>query len=46
MDNKDYFTGRIFANRCNKQKLITVPTRCNFKKGDYVIVRKIKEDEI
>ena len=46
MDNKNYFIGRIFYNKGNNQKLVTVPAKCNLKKGDYVVVKKVDSNEL
>ena len=33
---------KVWMNKGNKQKLITIPKDCNIKDGDYVEVIKIK----
>ena len=33
---------KVWKNRFNKQKLVTIPKDCNIKEGDYVEIKKIK----
>lgn len=33
---------KVWKNRFNKQKLVTIPKDCNIKEEDYVEIKKVK----
>ena len=33
---------KVWQNKSNSQKLITIPKYCNIEKGDYVFIEKIE----
>lgn len=33
---------KVWKNKFNKQKLVTIPKDCNIQEGDYVEIKKIK----
>ena len=33
---------RVWRNKKNNQKLITIPKECNIQEGDYVEVKKVR----
>lgn len=33
---------KVWVNKTNNQKLITIPKDCEIKKGDYVAIKKVK----
>ena len=33
---------KVWKNKGNNQKLVTIPKDCNIKEGDYVEIRKVK----
>lgn len=33
---------RVYENKKSKQKMITIPAKCNITAGDFVIVEKTK----
>jgi len=39
---EEFIIARVFENKCNGQKIITIPKRFKVKKGDYVKVQKLK----
>jgi len=39
------FTGKVWMNRANKQKLVTIPKHMDILPGDRVKVEKIEESE-
>ena len=32
---------KVWKNKLNKQKLVTIPQKSNIKEGDYVIIKKV-----
>ena len=36
---------KVYYNKCNNQKLITVPKHCDIEKGDYVQLIKVSFKE-
>lgn len=42
--DKDYFIARVYINKGNKQKLLTVPSKININEGDLVVVKKYKPE--
>jgi hypothetical protein len=35
---------RIFKNKSSGQLLLTIPVKSEFKEGDYVIIKKVKDE--
>ena len=33
---------KVWKNKANNQKLVTIPKNCEIKEGDYVEIKKIK----
>lgn len=44
MDNKENIIVRVWKNKSNGQKLITIPKKCKIKEGDYVYIEKVNKD--
>jgi len=40
MENK--IIVKVWVNKANQQKMITIPKKCEIKKGDYVEVKKVE----
>jgi hypothetical protein len=38
--------GKVWINRSNKQKLVTIPKYCEIQPGDLVRIEKIDPEEI
>jgi len=34
---------KVWENKTNKQKLITIPAKSNIKVGDYITIKKVEE---
>ena len=35
---------QVWSNKLNNQKLVTIPKKSNIKKGDYVEIKKLKNE--
>lgn len=33
---------KVWRNKSNQQKLVTIPKECKIKEGDYVEIKKVK----
>lgn len=42
MVKKQKIIQKVWKNKSNQQKLVTIPKDCDIKEGDYVEIRKIK----
>lgn len=36
---------KVWVNKFNKQKLVTIPKDCSIKEGDHVSIRKVEDIE-
>jgi hypothetical protein len=36
---------KVWVNKSNKQKLITIPKDCDIKEGDYVIITLLEDNK-
>lgn len=42
METKKKIIQKVWKNKSNKQKLVTIPKDCGIKEGDYVEIKKLK----
>lgn len=42
---KSYFIGKVYVNKSNSQKLLTIPAKSIIKEGDIVIVKLFKNED-
>ena len=42
MAKKEKIIKKVWKNKSNKQKLVTIPKDCEINSGDYVEIKKIK----